>query len=96
MAWRCRSFVQEIDELRVYPNPVEASFEGWVTVEGLAYNSAVHITTLSGRAVATVQSQGGRAVWDTRLHGAWSPMVYMVFATDATGASADDQTRRTR
>ena len=92
MGWRgdASNFVQEIDELRVYPNPVEADFEGWVTVEGLAYNSTVHITTLSGRTVATVQSEGGRAVWDTRdFSGELVPYgVYMVFATDATGASA--------
>lgn len=92
MGWRgdASNFAEEIGALRVYPNPVEADFEGWVTVEGLAYNSTVHITTLSGRAVATMQSEGGRAVWDTRdFTGALVPYgVYMIFATDATGASA--------
>jgi hypothetical protein len=92
MGWRgnASNFAEEIGALRVYPNPVEADFEGWVTVEGLAYNSTVHITTLSGRAVATMQSEGGRAVWDTRdFTDALVPYgVYMVFATDATGASA--------
>ena len=92
MGWRgdASNFVQEIDELRVYPNPVEAHFDGWVTVEGLAYNSTVHITTLSGRAVAVVQSEGGRAIWDMRdFAGTLVPYgVYMVFASDATGMSA--------
>ncbi len=92
MGWRgdASNFVQEIGDLRVYPNPVEAGFEGWVTLEGLAYNSTVHITTLSGRAVATLQSEGGRAVWDTRdFNGELVPYgVYMLFATDPSGASA--------
>jgi hypothetical protein len=92
MGWRgdASNFTAEIGTLRVYPNPVEPGFDGWVTLEGLAYNSTVHITTLSGRAVATVTSEGGRAVWDARdFNGDPVPYgVYMLFATDATGASA--------
>ncbi len=92
MGWRgdANNFVQEIDDLRVYPNPVQAPFDGWVTLEGLAYKSTVHFTTLSGRAVAKVQSEGGRAIWDMRdFTGTLVPYgVYMVFATDDTGASS--------
>ena len=92
MGWRgdANNFVQEIDDLRVYPNPVQAPFDGWVTLGGLAYKSTVHFTTLSGRAVAKVQSEGGRAIWDMRdFTGTLVPYgVYMVFATDDTGASS--------
>ena len=68
--------VEEIGALRVYPNPVEADFEGLVTVEGLAYTPTVHITTLSGRAVATMQSEGGRRSGiRATLQAHWSCMV---------------------
>jgi len=92
MGWRsdASNFVAEIDALRVYPNPVRADFEGWVTLEGLAYESTVHVTTLSGRTVAVLESEGGRAVWDTRDFNN-NPVpygVYMLFATDPTGNSA--------
>ena len=53
MGWRgdASNFVQEIENYGCTSSPSRL-LEGWVTVEGLAYNSTVHITTLSGRAVA--------------------------------------------
>lgn len=92
MGWRgdASNFVSEIDNLRVYPNPIRPEFDGWVTLEGLAYKSTVHVTTLSGRAVAQLESQGGRAVWDARDFDG-NPVgygVYLLFATDAEGNSS--------
>jgi len=92
MGWRsdANNFQSEITDLRIYPNPVRSDFEGWVTLEGLAYESTIHVTTLSGRAVAELQSEGGRAVWDTRdFNGELVPYgVYLFFATDPSGSSA--------
>lgn len=92
MGWRsdAKNFVVEIDELRAYPNPVTADFEGWITIDGLAYESTVHITTSAGRVVAQLESEGGRAVWDG-LDWNGQPAgygVYLVFATDENGDSA--------
>ena len=92
MGWRsdANNFVVEIDQLRAYPNPVTADFEGWITIDGLAYESTVHITTSSGRVVAQLESEGGRAVWDG-LDWGGQPVgygVYLVFATDEKGDSA--------
>ncbi|MGY8941029.1 MAG: type IX secretion system anionic LPS delivery protein PorZ [Flavobacteriales bacterium] len=92
MGWRsdATNFVTEIDELRIYPNPVRGDFEGWITVDGLAYKSTVHVTTASGRLIATLTSEGGRAIWDGKdLSGTDVPYgVYLVFATDADGKSS--------
>jgi ligand-binding sensor domain-containing protein len=92
MGWRsdAMNFVVEIDQLRAYPNPVTADFEGWITIDGLAYESTVHITTSAGRVVAQLESEGGRAVWDG-LDWGGQPAgygVYLVFATDENGDSA--------
>ena len=92
MGWRsdASNFRSEITDLRIYPNPVLPDFEGWVTIDGLAYESTIHVTTLSGRTVAELRSEGGRAVWDTRdFNGEPVPYgVYLFFATDPNGNSA--------
>ena len=92
LAWRsdATNFVSEIDALEVYPNPVRPDFEGWIAINGLAYASTVHITTTSGRLVALLESNGGRAVWDGKdLNGSDVPHgVYLIFATDSDGNSA--------
>lgn len=92
MAWRsdATNFVNEIDELNVHPNPVRDDFEGWIAINGLAYESTVHITTTSGRLIASFQSNGGRAIWDGKdLNGTDVPHgVYLIFATDSNGNSA--------
>ncbi len=63
MGWRsdASNFRSEITDLRIYPNPVLPDFEGWVTIDGLAYESTIHVTTLSGRTVAELRSEGGKS-----------------------------------
>ena len=50
----------------------------------------VHVTTASGRLIATLTSEGGRAIWNGKdLSGTDVPYgVYLVFATDADGKSS--------
>lgn len=83
------NFVAEIDALKVYPNPVRPGYEGGITVDGCAYNSTVHVTDVGGRWVATLNSEGGRAVWDgRRADGSLAPYgMYLIFATDSEGKS---------
>jgi ligand-binding sensor domain-containing protein len=92
MAWRsdATNFVVEIDAIEVYPNPVRSDFEGLIAINGLAYESAVHITTSSGRLIAMLESHGGRAVWDGKdMNGTDVPHgVYVIWATDSDGNSA--------
>jgi hypothetical protein len=92
IGWRsdAQNFVVEISEIRAYPNPVTADFDGWITIDGLAYESTVHITSSSGRSIAKIDSQGGRAVWNgLDWNGQQAGYgIYLVFATDAEGNSA--------
>ena len=83
------NFVPVITELTVFPNPVRADFDGPITVDGCAYGSTVHITDVGGRWVASLSSEGGRAVWDGKTsEGTPVPYgVYLIFVTDSKGKS---------
>ena len=76
------NFAEEMNALHCFPNPLHATDPMLVTVDGLAFNSQVHITTVDGRLVHKTTSEGGRAVWNTRdLSGGLVPEgVYLIFA----------------
>jgi ligand-binding sensor domain-containing protein len=72
---------------KIFPNPVPANFQGFVTMEGLAENSNVKITDISGRLVYETQAQGGTAIWratDYTGRRANAGM-YLVFCTNMAG-----------
>ncbi len=50
--------------LTVYPNPVRENYSGPITIEGIMRNSDVRITDMRGNLVASLVSNGGRAIWD--------------------------------
>lgn len=52
------------DNVYAYPNPVQSSFTGYVTIKGLMANSKVVITDAAGATVASLTSTGGIAIWD--------------------------------
>ncbi len=78
---------KEMENIFVFPNPVDEFHNGPITVDGLAYQCTVHITDAAGRLIAEEQSMGGRAIWDGLLDdGTPAPYgVYMVFAIDGNG-----------
>lgn len=47
----------------VFPNPVRPDFYGPITIQGIAYDSDVRITDISGKLVYKTKSQGGTATW---------------------------------
>ena len=77
----------DIDDIVIYPNPVEKSFDGKVVIDGLIPHSDVRITDINGNLVYYTTSEGGRATWDTNnLKG--EPVltgVYLVFTTGTLG-----------
>lgn len=77
----------EMTDIFVFPNPVDAFHDGPITVDGLDYQTTVHITNAAGRLVAVEESMGGRAIWDGNLNdGTPAPYgVYLVFAVDPSG-----------
>ncbi len=47
-----------------YPNPVQSTFTGYVTIKGLMDKSNVIITDATGNKVVKISSTGGVALWD--------------------------------
>lgn len=85
------NFDEEINELTIYPNPVRPDFEGNIVIDGLAYQSDIKITDISGNIVANTQSNGGRAIWDGKNQDGQrvSTGIYLVFATKLDGAASN-------
>jgi ligand-binding sensor domain-containing protein len=78
---------EETPTIRIFPNPVPATFTGWVRISGLTAESTVRITDLSGRLIWQGRSNGGLAAWNVRDHGGQRPPtgIYLVFAISADG-----------
>jgi ligand-binding sensor domain-containing protein len=78
---------QEQDDVVVFPNPVRSSFEGYVTIRGIAENSMVKIVDEAGRLIAETTSNGGTAVWNCLdLQGRRVKYgVYFAFIAQKTG-----------
>jgi ligand-binding sensor domain-containing protein len=81
------NFDDKMKSVHCFPNPVEADFDGPISIEGLAYQTMVHITDTNGKLVFTGQSQGGRMVWDGKLPDGTRPPngIYFVMAANPEG-----------
>ena len=78
---------QHPDDLHIFPNPVRESYNGIITINGLAYKSNVKITDVSGNLVFETNSEGGTAIWngsDTNNNRV-STGVYLVLSSDKYG-----------
>ena len=80
--------VENPDNVIAYPNPVRPEYEGYVGIKGLVANSLVRITTVDGKFVTQMMSEGGQAVWDlTTIDGQRvTPGVYLIFASTKDGS----------
>ena len=77
----------EFSNVTVFPNPVRPEYGGPITVQGLAYESDVKITDVSGNVVYRTRSNGGTVIWDGQtLQGERAKTgVYLVWTASATG-----------
>lgn len=68
----------------VFPNPVREDYEGPIAIKGLAEDSTVKITDISGRLVFETKALGGTAIWNGRDYNNRKAAtgVYLVFATN--------------
>ncbi len=75
--------VDNLENVRVFPNPVKPSFTGLVTIDGLTDNANVKITDVTGNLVYEEFASGGSIQWDTRAFGKHKVAsgVYMVLIT---------------
>ncbi|WP_440132941.1 type IX secretion system anionic LPS delivery protein PorZ [Chitinophaga sancti] len=74
------------DSVLVFPNPVSHNYSGNIAISGLAENTLVKITDLSGRVVLQTRTKGGLALWNGLDYTGHRPQtgVYLVFASNAT------------
>jgi ligand-binding sensor domain-containing protein len=79
---------EDFGKVYVYPNPVRETYEGDITVTGLASNVNVKITDISGNLVYETKAQGGQAVWNGRNFDGDRVYtgVYLVFCTNDDGS----------
>lgn len=73
-----------------YPNPVRPDYSGPIAIKGLARDSNVKITDISGQLVYETTALGGQAIWDGRDYNGRKAQsgVYLVYAT--TSGSLDN------
>ncbi len=55
---------EKYETTKVFPNPVEPTFLGPITIQGIRYNSDVKVTDISGNLVFKTTSNGGTATWN--------------------------------
>jgi len=81
------NFDPEIENIKVFPNPVRPEYSGVITIDGLAYNSDIKITDVSGNFVFETRSNGGRATWNGQDYNGQrvATGIYLVFATTLDG-----------
>lgn len=67
----------------VFPNPVREDYHGPIAIKGLAEDSTVKITDVSGQLVYETEALGGQAIWDGRDYNGRraNTGVYLVYAT---------------
>ncbi|MCB0761764.1 MAG: T9SS type A sorting domain-containing protein [Flavobacteriales bacterium] len=83
------NFVEDMDNIKVYPNPVLPTYTGVISIDGLSRDADVKISDASGNVVFQTTAQGGRATWDgNNFYGnRVSSGVYFIHASTTDGES---------
>ncbi|MBS1585345.1 MAG: T9SS type A sorting domain-containing protein [Bacteroidetes bacterium] len=76
------------ENVLVFPNPVPASYTGTIAVKGVADNSDVRITDISGQLIYRSTALGGQAVWNGLDYTGRKPQsgVYLIFIANKDGS----------
>ena len=78
---------KNVNSIEIFPNPVRENYYGNISIGGLAFDSNVKITDVSGNLVFETNSNGGTAVWngtDANKKRVGTG-VYLVFCSDKYG-----------
>ena len=74
--------------VKIFPNPVRAGYNGQIGISGLVENAIVKITDAAGNLIREVRALGGTATWDgNTLSGKRaSTGIYLVFSASQDGS----------
>jgi len=80
-----------LKKVYAFPNPVRPDYKGLLTITGLARNTNVKITDISGNLVFETTSTGGQTTWDLNNYKGQrsSTGVYLVFCSTENGESSE-------
>lgn len=72
----------------VFPNPVKETYNGPVSITGLARDAEIRITDVAGNLVYRTKAEGGQATWNGRKTDGNRPAtgVYLVFCSNDDGS----------
>jgi FlgD Ig-like domain len=81
---------EDSDSLYVFPNPVQADYEGLIAITSSFKDVEVKITNSAGRLVRAITALGGQAVWDGKdMSGnRVTPGIYLAMVADKEGKNA--------
>jgi len=73
--------------VQVFPNPVRPDYEGQIAIRGLADDSEIKITDISGTLVYETRAEGGQATWNGKNYNGRKAQsgVYLVYSTSDDG-----------
>lgn len=79
--------VEQLSDVKVFPNPVKPGYNGLISFTGLTPEAYVRITDVAGNLIFETQSQGGSATWNgTTPSGDRVPGgVYLMFTAQRDG-----------
>ena len=75
------------ERLRIFPNPVDRKYSGYVAIEGVPNASTLKITDVAGNLVWESQAQGNTALWGLQtLNGSRLGVgIYLVYSSSTDG-----------
>lgn len=78
-------------EVIAYPNPVRPEYVGPIAIRGLAQNSVVKITDISGNLMFETRALGGQAIWNGRDYTGRKAAtgVYLIFSSSEDGTDTN-------
>jgi hypothetical protein len=85
------NYYPEMENVSVFPNPVQPGYAGDIIIDGLAQDADVKISDAAGNVVFQTVANGGRAVWDGQRAsgGAVSTGIYFVYVSTTDGQSRE-------
>jgi hypothetical protein len=80
----------DFGDVIAFPNPIKPTYDGPITIKGLARNAILKITDIAGNLVYELEAAGGTATWNGRRFDGRRPHtgVYLVFATNQDGSQS--------